>query len=197
MNADDPTPRVGFAQLKNMIGRRVLFVGRVEGVDGGVVRMAAPDGSKVAIQANSVFETPFAEVQGVVVDPQTIKEESHVNFGENFGAWCGRRAIGCTPRQRGHRDWRRSGAQHGAPPAAHAPLLSGAAGATVAVFYPLCCASWTASAAPPACIWLACRLRTARQEAAAPTAHWACFLRSTPPNPSQRTLCPRSHAPQT
>ncbi|KAI8471018.1 MAG: replication factor A protein 3 [Monoraphidium minutum] len=84
MNADDPTPRVGFAQLKNMIGRRVLFVGRVESMDGGLAQMAAPDGSKVAIQANSVFETPFAEVLGVVVDPQTIREESHVSFGESF-----------------------------------------------------------------------------------------------------------------
>jgi hypothetical protein len=86
MNTDSPTPRVGFAQLKNMIGRRVLFVGRVETMDGGVVRMAAPDGSKVSILANSTFETPFAEVQGTVVDPQTIREESHVNFGDNFGA---------------------------------------------------------------------------------------------------------------
>jgi len=85
MNADEPTPRVGFAQLKNMIGRRVLFVGRVETLDNGVVRMAAPDGSKVSIQATGMFETPFAEVQGIVVDPQTIREESHVNFGESFG----------------------------------------------------------------------------------------------------------------
>jgi hypothetical protein len=86
MNADEATPRVGFAQLKNMIGRRVLFVGRVETMEGGLVRMAAPDGSKVSIQAAGTFETPYAEVQGVVVDPQTIREESHVNFGENFGA---------------------------------------------------------------------------------------------------------------
>lgn len=87
MNSDNPTPRVGFAQLKNMIGRRVLFVGRVESMDGGLVRMAAPDGSKVTIQANSPYDTPIAEVQGVVVDPQTIREETHVNFGDNFGKY--------------------------------------------------------------------------------------------------------------
>lgn len=85
MNADNPTPRVGFAQLKNMIGRKVLFVGRVESMEGGVAQMLAPDGSRVAVQTNSMFETPFAEVEGVVVDPQTIREESHVNFGDNFG----------------------------------------------------------------------------------------------------------------
>ncbi|KIZ02944.1 hypothetical protein MNEG_5011 [Monoraphidium neglectum] len=85
MNADEPTPRVGFAQLKNMIGRRVLFVGRVESQDVGRAHMAAPDGSKVVIEgASSAFETQFAEVQGVVVDPTTIREESHVDFGENF-----------------------------------------------------------------------------------------------------------------
>lgn len=89
MNADDPTPRVGFAQLKNMIGRKVLFVGRVESMDGGVAQMLAPDGSRVAVQAASMYETPYAEVTGVVVDPQTIREESHVNFGENFGALVG------------------------------------------------------------------------------------------------------------
>jgi hypothetical protein len=88
MNADEPTPRVGFAQLKNMIGRKVLFVGRVEQMENGVARMAAPDGSKVSVQSTSMFETPYAEVQGVVVDPQTIREESHVNFGENFGGSC-------------------------------------------------------------------------------------------------------------
>lgn len=84
MNSDDPTPRVGFAQMKNFINKRVLFVGRVESMNNGVVTLLGPDGSKVAVQSNSAYETPYVEVQGVVVDPQTIREESHVNFGENF-----------------------------------------------------------------------------------------------------------------
>jgi hypothetical protein len=85
MNCDNPIPRVGFAQLKNYINRRVLFVGKIESMENGVVNMQAPDGSKVLVQANSHYDTPIVEVCGVVMDSMTIKEESHVNFGENFG----------------------------------------------------------------------------------------------------------------
>lgn len=85
MNCDNPIPRVGFAQLKNYINKKVLFVGKIESMNNGIVNMQAPDGSKVVVQANSHYDTPIVEVCGVVVDPMTIKEESHVNFGENFG----------------------------------------------------------------------------------------------------------------
>jgi hypothetical protein len=85
MNCDNPIPRVGFAQLKNYINKKVLFVGKIESMNNGVVNMQAPDGSKVVVQANSHYDTPIVEVCGVVMDPMTIKEESHVNFGENFG----------------------------------------------------------------------------------------------------------------
>lgn len=124
MNCDDPTPRVGFAQLKNMIGRRVLFVGRVESMDGGVARLAAPDGSKVAVQAPGMYETPFVEVTGTVVDPQTIRQEAHVAFGENFGAspGAGRVRVGVPgPGQRYRVD--AHAPAHAAPqaPCAHAP----------------------------------------------------------------------------
>jgi hypothetical protein len=83
---DSPTPRVGYAQLKNFIGKSVLFVGKIESIDGSLVHMQAPDGSKVQVQTgNTAYDTPYAEIQGTVVDPMTIREESHVNFGDNFG----------------------------------------------------------------------------------------------------------------
>ena len=85
MNCDNPTPRVGATQLKNYINRKVLFVGKIESVDNGLVNMQAPDGSRVNIQTNSHYEAPFVEIEGVVVDPMTIREESHVSFGDNFG----------------------------------------------------------------------------------------------------------------
>lgn len=85
MNCDNPIPRVGYAQLKNYINKKVLFVGKIESMNNGVVNMQAPDGSQVVVQANSHYDSPFAEITGVVVDPMTIKEESHVSFGENFG----------------------------------------------------------------------------------------------------------------
>lgn len=84
MNCDNPLPRVGFAQLKNYINKKVLFVGKIESINNNLVNMQAPDGSKVVVQANSHYDTPFAEVTGVVMDPMTIREESHVSFGENF-----------------------------------------------------------------------------------------------------------------
>ncbi|KAF8066318.1 RPA3B [Scenedesmus sp. PABB004] len=84
MAADACTPRVGFPQLKNMIGQTVVFVGKIESMGNGVVNMVAPDGSKVLVQANSPYDTQFAEITGVVVDPCTIREESHVNYGDAF-----------------------------------------------------------------------------------------------------------------
>eukprot|EP00882_Tetradesmus_deserticola_P034344 GHRQ01039362.1.p2 GENE.GHRQ01039362.1~~GHRQ01039362.1.p2 ORF type:complete len:108 (-),score=19.63 GHRQ01039362.1:470-793(-) len=85
MNVDQPTPRVGFPQLKNFIGKSVIFVGKVEAMQGQQVQMSAPDGSRVTVQGNSTFDSQFAEVTGVVVDPMTLREESHVEFGEKFG----------------------------------------------------------------------------------------------------------------
>ena len=85
MDDSNPTPRVGFPQLKNMIGRKVLFVGRIESMDQGRVHMVAPDGSQVIIQSSGVFDSQFVEVEGTVVDPMTIQEASHTNFSENFG----------------------------------------------------------------------------------------------------------------
>lgn len=85
MNCESPTPRVGSAQLKNFVGRKVIFVGRIEAIDNGLVHMQSPDGAKVVVQANSNYDAPFVEITGTVVDPGTIREESHVSFGENFG----------------------------------------------------------------------------------------------------------------
>lgn len=86
MRCDAPTPRVGVAQLKNFVGRTVIFVGKVDSMENGVVVMHAPDGARVTVQPTSHFDSPFVEVTGVVVDPQTIREESHVSYGDSFGA---------------------------------------------------------------------------------------------------------------
>lgn len=87
MMSADATPRVGFSQLKNFIGKTIIFVGQLETIQGQNVTMQAPDGSRVTVQSNmrQQFDTKFCEVTGVVVDPCTIQEESHVNFGDKFG----------------------------------------------------------------------------------------------------------------
>lgn len=94
MNCDNPIPRVGSSQLKNYINRKVLFVGKIESMDGGRVQMLAPDGAKVVVQGNSQYTAPFVEVTGTVVDPMTIQEESHTEFGDNFGEGP-MQAVGC------------------------------------------------------------------------------------------------------
>lgn len=84
MNADSPTPRVGYSQLKDFIGKRVLFVGKVDTIEGGIVQLLAPDGSRVKVHANTPFDTAFVEVLGTVMDPESIREELHVHFGDSF-----------------------------------------------------------------------------------------------------------------
>lgn len=85
MNADNPTPRVGYSQLKDFIGKRVIFVGKMDTVEGGIVHLHAPDGSRVKVHANSTYDTTYVEVLGTVIDPESIREESHVHYGESFG----------------------------------------------------------------------------------------------------------------
>eukprot|EP00879_Flechtneria_rotunda_P010072 GHRR01010530.1.p1 GENE.GHRR01010530.1~~GHRR01010530.1.p1 ORF type:complete len:111 (+),score=7.73 GHRR01010530.1:283-615(+) len=84
MNDSKTIPRVGFSQLKNFIGKTVTFLGKIESMENGLVHMQAPDGSRVQVQANSAYDTPYAEITGMVIDPMTIKEDSHVNFGDSF-----------------------------------------------------------------------------------------------------------------
>jgi hypothetical protein len=85
MDCSNPTPRVGYPQLKSFINQRVLFVGKVESLSPGCAHMLAPDGSKVVVQTNSTYNSMFVEVEGVVVDPSTIREEAHVDMNETFG----------------------------------------------------------------------------------------------------------------
>jgi hypothetical protein len=87
MDCSNPTPRVGYPQLKSFINQRVLFVGKVESLSPGCAHMLAPDGSKVVVQTNSTYNSMFVEVEGVVVDPGTIREEAHVDMNETFGAY--------------------------------------------------------------------------------------------------------------
>ncbi len=79
------TPRVGGQQLKNFVGRKVIFVGRVENMEGSMVHMRAADNEMVSVQSSSAPGSPIIEIVGTVQDPRTIVEEGHVNLNENFG----------------------------------------------------------------------------------------------------------------
>lgn len=102
----DVIPRVPIGSLAEFVGRRVLLVAKVEGVDpsgttvtlaAAGVSAAAPDApqqqlARVVVQrpaggGGGAYDTAFAEVDGVVVDATTVREESHTNFSDNFGAF--------------------------------------------------------------------------------------------------------------
>jgi hypothetical protein len=99
----DVIPRVSLAGLAEHVGRRVLLVAKVESVDpsGTTVTLSSPPpaaagagapetGPRVLVQrppggGGGAYDTAFAEVDGVVVDPTTLREESHTNFSDGFG----------------------------------------------------------------------------------------------------------------
>ncbi len=85
MDISCPLPRVGASHLRDFVGRRVLFVGRVDKQEGGTIDMEAPDGGKVTVHARGPFSQPIAEVEGIVLDPQTIREEARSVLNDNFG----------------------------------------------------------------------------------------------------------------
>jgi hypothetical protein len=103
----DVIPRVALSGLAEFVGRRVLLVAKVEGVDpsGTTVALGAPPppaaagdaaaappapAPRVLVQrpaggGGGAYDTAFVEVDGVVVDATTVREESHTNFSDNFG----------------------------------------------------------------------------------------------------------------
>ena len=99
----DAIPRVFLTGLAEHVGRRVLLVAKVESVDpsGTTVTLSPPAapsaeaaaaaGPRVLVQrppggGGGAYDTAFAEVDGVVLDATTLREESHSNFSDGFGA---------------------------------------------------------------------------------------------------------------
>ncbi len=89
MDSDNPIPRVNYSIMGRYINQRVKLVCKVEQVNGGTVLVTTPDNAQVTIivSPNSgAFEGRFVEVEGTVVEPNTIREDEHTNFGDNLGA---------------------------------------------------------------------------------------------------------------
>lgn len=82
-----PAPRVNAEQLKNFEGKRVTLVGKVDGnFENGVIKVRAADDGVVDIIVRSVIpQDLFVEVEGFVENATTIREESIIGFGTNFG----------------------------------------------------------------------------------------------------------------
>jgi hypothetical protein len=81
-----PAPRVNFQLMQQFVGKRVTLVGKAEGVQNGKLRVKAADDGMVEVQLRSAVPNDlYVEVEGVVMSPNTIAEESIVGYGNTFG----------------------------------------------------------------------------------------------------------------
>lgn len=83
-----PAIRVNFELMAQYIGKRVRLVGRVEngGVQNGILRVKAADEGLVQVLVHgAVPQDMYVEIDGTVEAPDTIREESIVGYGNNFG----------------------------------------------------------------------------------------------------------------
>lgn len=84
----DPCPMVNFELMQRFVGRKVRLVASVEDVQGGAAQVKAADGGTVHIQLRepASFDTKFVMFEGTVDSPNSLREASHTNFGNTFGA---------------------------------------------------------------------------------------------------------------
>eukprot|EP00960_Hanusia_phi_P018554 547695-Hanusia_phi.AAC.1 len=72
------------------VGRNVLVVGRVKGVQNGqFVHLEGPDGGDIAIDRSSSsrhYGSEFVEVYGTVNNDRSVTEIRSTDFGNNFAA---------------------------------------------------------------------------------------------------------------
>mmetsp|Transcript_3372 Transcript_3372/g.7377 ORF Transcript_3372/g.7377 Transcript_3372/m.7377 type:complete len:110 (-) Transcript_3372:746-1075(-) len=86
--AFDCTPRVNFEVMQRFIGKKVSVVGEIESTTPeGQIVLITSDKGRIHINTNpraGPYDTKFLEFVGNVVDPRTLQEEEHTNFGDNF-----------------------------------------------------------------------------------------------------------------
>ena len=85
----EPKPRVNFELLQRYLQKKVLLIGRVEGIDSNTntARVTTADGGIVNVQLKqgSSIETQFVEFEGVVTSPESLNEIDHVGVGGTVG----------------------------------------------------------------------------------------------------------------
>ncbi|KAL6749898.1 hypothetical protein V8C86DRAFT_2828965 [Haematococcus lacustris] len=71
-----------------MRSRRVLLVGELKSSGNGCVTLRTSDDGEVTVLLNTASTEPwdaqYVEILGQVIDQRTVKEETHVNFGNNL-----------------------------------------------------------------------------------------------------------------
>ncbi|GAX82733.1 hypothetical protein CEUSTIGMA_g10159.t1 [Chlamydomonas eustigma] len=85
---DIATPSINAELMIRYVGRRVRVVCELDNAgDGQTVQGRTSDKGVVQIQRDprtAPPKTKYVEFIGTVVDPQTIREESNTNWGDNF-----------------------------------------------------------------------------------------------------------------
>jgi len=87
MDLTAPAPRVNGGLLGRFVGRRVLLVGKAEGMEGSLLRLRTADDRVVSVETKGgAFGAEFVEFEAVVKSETAVLEESHCVFGSAFGA---------------------------------------------------------------------------------------------------------------
>ncbi len=83
-----PAPRVNGELLSRYVGRKVLLVGKVVRLDGGVVQLLACDGRtvRVALKGAPNFTSEVLEFEALVDSADGVTEVEHSSFTAGFGA---------------------------------------------------------------------------------------------------------------
>lgn len=83
-----PAPRVNFELMSQYHGKRVRVVGKVEGVQGSILRIKAADDGNVEVELPQGLSVPadsYVEVDGTVKSPGVMAAETISGFGNQFG----------------------------------------------------------------------------------------------------------------
>lgn len=88
--AVETMPRVNKQMMQRYRGQTVSIVGKYEGQDqndSSMHRFSSPDNQVFMVKTGQMFNgynSTFVEIQGTVMDGNTIQEESHQEWGNEF-----------------------------------------------------------------------------------------------------------------
>lgn len=86
MDSSNPIPRVNGEILHQFVSRKVRLVGKVDRMANGEVYMKTSDGHDVVVQTSGPSpRASFVEFEGTVTGARSMQEESHSDWGEDFG----------------------------------------------------------------------------------------------------------------
>jgi hypothetical protein len=102
IDVTQPLPRVNYETMGQYVGKRVKLVGKVEGIQGNVLRLKAADDGMVEVRmTGSAPADAYVEVDGTVERAGILVEDAMCGFGNTFGKANNRRPCFRCPATRG------------------------------------------------------------------------------------------------